>query len=69
MLIRLLLGLGLSALIAGAAYARKSLSGSGALAAVGVGTAIFFGGGQWWFAALFVFVLERWLEDRRRRRG
>jgi uncharacterized protein (TIGR00297 family) len=57
MLIRLLLGLVLSALIAAVAYFRKSLSGVGALAAVGVGTAVFFGGGQWWFAALFVFFV------------
>src|ERR1043165_5678536 len=57
MLKNLVLGLVLSALIATVAYARKSLSGAGPVAAVGVGTAIFFGGGPYWFTALFVFFV------------
>jgi uncharacterized protein (TIGR00297 family) len=64
MLIRFLLGLGLSALIAGVAYCRKSLTRSGALAATAVGTAIFFGGGPWWFLALFTFFVTSTLLGR-----
>jgi uncharacterized protein (TIGR00297 family) len=55
--VQLLLGAVLSGAIAGFAWRRGSLSGSGALAALGVGTAIWAGGGWVWFASLFLFFV------------
>ncbi len=55
----LLIGLGLSTAIAGAAYARRSLAPSGVAGAVLVGTAIFaFGGWAWWALLIAFFVLS-----------
>jgi uncharacterized protein (TIGR00297 family) len=64
MLERLVLGLLLSAIIAAIAYARGSLSGSGAFAALGVGTCIYFGGGGTWYTALMVFFVTSTLLGR-----
>ncbi|HQA68822.1 MAG TPA: DUF92 domain-containing protein, partial [Aggregatilineales bacterium] len=57
--IRLLLGILLSGLIAFVAWRRASLSASGALGAVIVGTAIFgFGGLAWGMLLITFFVLS-----------
>ncbi|HVZ32270.1 MAG TPA: hypothetical protein VG963_07590, partial [Polyangiaceae bacterium] len=55
LLVRLAYGLMWSALIAGFALRRGSLSRSGALAALAIGAAIYVGGGGAWFIALLVF--------------
>ncbi len=55
MLLQLALGIVFSAIIAGIARARGSLDNSGALAALAIGSAIYFGGGPAWFMALLVF--------------
>lgn len=55
--VRLALGLVCSAAIGLFAWRRGSLSRSGALAAVAIGTSIFAGGGARWFLALFTFFL------------
>jgi uncharacterized protein (TIGR00297 family) len=57
MLLQLALGIVFSAIVAGIARARGSLDNSGALAAVAIGSAIYFGGGPAWFAALLVFFI------------
>jgi len=54
----LCIGLFASASIAGIARARGSLSASGTLAALVVGTAIFVGGGARWFAVLVMFFVS-----------
>ena len=64
MLERLVLGLTLSAIIAAIAYARSSLTGSGALGALGVGTCVYLGGGGTWYAALVVFFVTSTLLGR-----
>ncbi len=55
---RLLLGLGLSALMAGLGYWRRSLSASGALGAILVGTLIFGLGGWIWGLLLITFFVS-----------
>ncbi|MCB9705640.1 MAG: DUF92 domain-containing protein [Myxococcales bacterium] len=60
----LVLGLALSGAIAWLARRRGSLSNSGALAALGVGAAIYVGGGPRWFAALIAFFLTSTLLGR-----
>jgi uncharacterized protein (TIGR00297 family) len=57
MLERLVYGLVFSSLIAGVAYARKKLSVSGAVAALLVGTSVYFGGGGTWYTALVLFFV------------
>lgn len=52
------IGLAGSAGIAGAAYAKRSLSGTGFLAAVGVGTAMYALGSAVWFGALIAFFVS-----------
>jgi uncharacterized protein (TIGR00297 family) len=46
-----------SALVAGLAWLRRSLSPSGAAAAIAVGTAVWAGGGARWFAVLMTFFV------------
>jgi uncharacterized protein (TIGR00297 family) len=46
-----------SALVAGLAWLRRSLSASGAAAAIAVGTAVWAGGGAAWFAVLMTFFV------------
>ena len=58
LLTRLTLGLILSLMIAVVARRRRSLSASGARAAVGIGTLIFVGGGPFWFLTLIVFFVS-----------
>lgn len=65
---QLAVGILLSALIAGYARRRGSLSGSGAVASVVVGASIYSGGGLRWFAALFVFFVTSTLLGRVGRR-
>jgi uncharacterized protein (TIGR00297 family) len=56
-LIELAIGLAGSSLIAGVGYQRQSLTPSGALGTIGVGTAIFtFGGPAWWLLLIAFFV-------------
>lgn len=57
LLLRVLVGMGLSLLIAGFAYRRGSLSGSGALAALAIGTASYLGGEWAWFLGLLTFFV------------
>ncbi|MET0343837.1 MAG: DUF92 domain-containing protein [Polyangiales bacterium] len=57
LLTRLVLGLTLSLAIGVVAARRGSLAPSGVRAAVGIGTAIYLGGGAPWFAALVVFFV------------
>ncbi|MFT3926731.1 MAG: DUF92 domain-containing protein [Myxococcales bacterium] len=57
LLTRLALGLCCSALIGGFALRRGSLSKSGAVAALGIGTSIYVGGGGGWFSALVTFFV------------
>jgi uncharacterized protein (TIGR00297 family) len=59
------IGLACSLLVAGAAYAKKSLSGSGAAAAVALGTVLYALGSLPWFGTLIVFfvtstALSKW---------
>lgn len=54
---RVALGLICSASIAGFALRRGSLSRSGAVAALAIGTAIYVGGGGTWFLALLTFFV------------
>jgi uncharacterized protein (TIGR00297 family) len=61
---RLLIGLVLSLLIALIALRRRSLSRSGAYAAVLIGTVIFVGGGPTWFLALVTFFVSSTLLGR-----
>ena len=56
-LVNLLVGLGLSTLIAALAYQRGSLAFSGAIAAILVGTLIFAGGGLVWGLLLIAFFV------------
>jgi len=51
------LGVVFSSAIALFAWRRGSLSGSGAFAAVAIGTSIYLGGGAAWFSALVVFFV------------
>jgi uncharacterized membrane protein len=53
------LGIGLlcSLLVAGAAYFKRSLSETGAAAAVVVGTVLFTWGGLPWYGTLIVFFI------------
>ncbi|MBD2846025.1 DUF92 domain-containing protein [Paenibacillus sp. IB182496] len=53
--LRLVLGLAAGAAVAGLAYRRQSLSGSGALAAAAMGAAYFTLGGPVWFGVLLAF--------------
>lgn len=53
--LRALLGLLFSLAVAGFAYRRRSLSGSGALAALTIGTASYLAGGGPWFLVLLTF--------------
>lgn len=53
-----LLGMGGSVLIAGAAYARKSLSASGMLAAMGMGTLMYGLGSLPWYGLLIYFFVS-----------
>ncbi|OXM84155.1 DUF92 domain-containing protein [Paenibacillus rigui] len=60
-----IVGLGCSVIVAGAAFAKKSLSLSGALAAVVVGTLLYAAGNAAWFGTLLVFfitstLLSKW---------
>ena len=57
LLTRVALGLLFSALIAGFALRRGSLSQSGAFAALLIGTSIYVGGGGSWFLALLTFFV------------
>jgi uncharacterized protein (TIGR00297 family) len=57
LLLRAALGMALSLLIAGFAYRRGSLSGSGALAALGIGTSCYLGGQFPWFLCLLTFFV------------
>lgn len=57
-LIRILLGLALSAIIGGMAYRSGSLSWSGALGAIITGTAVFGFGGLTWGLVLIAFFLS-----------
>jgi uncharacterized protein (TIGR00297 family) len=57
LLTRIALGLVCSALIAGYALRRGSLSQTGALAALLIGTSIYVGGGGSWFLALLTFFV------------
>jgi uncharacterized protein (TIGR00297 family) len=64
---QLLLGLFLSALIAGLAYWRQALSFSGMVGAVVVGTLVFgFGGWVWGLLLITFFVSSSWLSHYRR---
>lgn len=63
-------GLGCSLIIAMAAYAKKSLSVSGAAAAVVVGTVMYVYGSLPWFGTLIVFfitssLLSKWKQRRK----
>jgi uncharacterized protein (TIGR00297 family) len=51
-------GIAASLLIAGAAYRKRSLTGSGAAAAVGVGTILYAWGGLPWYGTLLVFFIS-----------
>ncbi|NOU97977.1 DUF92 domain-containing protein [Paenibacillus sp. LMG 31456] len=64
----LCLGLLFSLLIAGAAYGKRSLSGSGAAAAVVVGTVLYTWGGLPWYGTLLVFFLTSTLLTKWRHR-
>jgi uncharacterized protein (TIGR00297 family) len=64
MLDRLVYGLVLSSVIAAIAYARRSLTLSGALGALGVGTCVYVGGGGTWYTALVVFFVTSTLLGR-----
>jgi uncharacterized protein (TIGR00297 family) len=55
--VRIVMGLACSAAIGLFALRRGSLSRSGALGAVAIGTSIFAGGGAAWFLALFAFFV------------
>lgn len=60
-----IVGLGCSVIVAGAAFAKRSLSLSGALAAVIVGTLLYAAGNAAWFGTLLVFfitstLLSKW---------
>ncbi|MGD8626318.1 MAG: DUF92 domain-containing protein [Anaerolineae bacterium] len=64
---RLLLGLGLSALMGGLGYWRRSLSVSGVAGAILVGTSIFgLGGWVWGLLLITFFVSSSWLSHYRR---
>jgi uncharacterized protein (TIGR00297 family) len=62
-----LIGLAGSSLIAGAAYARRSLSGSGAAAAVVTGTLMFGFGSLPWYGLLLYFFLSSTLWSKTKR--
>jgi uncharacterized protein (TIGR00297 family) len=63
---QLLAGVGLSALMAGLAYWRRSLSASGVLGAILVGTIIFgLGGWIWGLLLITFFVSSSWLSHYR----
>ncbi|MFK7697787.1 DUF92 domain-containing protein [Paenibacillus sp. HJGM_3] len=60
-----------SGVIAGAAYVKKSLSGSGALSAVVLGTALYALGSAAWFGTLIAFflsstLLTKWKQTRKK---
>ena len=62
MILRVVLGLALSAVIGGLGYWRRSLSGSGVLGAILVGTVIFgLGGWVWGLLLITFFVSSSWL--------
>ena len=69
--VRLLLGILGSVLIAGAAYRRQSLSGSGALSAAIMGSAFVTLGGPVWFGCLIMFFVTSslWSSWKRRHRA
>ncbi|WP_027417287.1 DUF92 domain-containing protein [Aneurinibacillus terranovensis] len=58
MVFKLLAGLAGSLLIAGAAYAKRSLSGSGMAAAVVLGTVLYAFGGVKWYGLLLAFFIS-----------
>jgi uncharacterized protein (TIGR00297 family) len=61
---QLFVGVALAALVAGGGYALRALSASGALAAVGVGGAVFGVGGPAWGALLVLFFVTSSLFSR-----
>lgn len=61
---QLIVGTLLAALVAGGGYAMRALSGSGALAAVGVGGAVFGLGGPAWGVLLVLFFMTSSLFSR-----
>ncbi|PYI56330.1 DUF92 domain-containing protein [Paenibacillus flagellatus] len=63
------IGLGGSVLIAGAAYAKRSLSGSGLAAAVVLGTVMYGIGSAVWFGTLIAFFLSSTLLSRWKRKA
>ena len=66
MILRVVLGLALSAVIGGLGYWRRSLSGSGVLGAILVGTVIFgLGGWVWGLLLITFFVSSSWLSHYR----
>jgi len=58
MVVRIAIGAALAALVAGAGYARGSLSGDGFAAAVALGAAVFVAGGWGWSLALIAFFVS-----------
>ncbi|GAA3401056.1 DUF92 domain-containing protein [Paenibacillus hodogayensis] len=62
------IGLAGSVIIAGAAYARKSLSGSGFAAAVALGTVMYGVGSAVWFGTLIAFFVSSTLLSKWKRR-
>lgn len=70
MLLSVLIGLIGSALIAGTAYRLRALSGSGAAAAMAVGTTLYVCGSLAWYGSLLVFfvsssLLSKWKKHRK----
>ncbi|MEF3302741.1 DUF92 domain-containing protein [Paenibacillus sp. GYB003] len=64
-----IIGLAGSVLIAGAAYARKSLSGSGFAAAAALGTAMYALGSAVWFGTLIAFFVSSTLLSKWKRKA
>lgn len=64
-----IIGLAGSAAIAGAAYAKRSLSGSGFLAAVALGTAMYALGSAVWFGSLIAFFISSTLWSKWKKRA
>lgn len=65
-----LIGLACSTVIAGTAYAKRSLSGSGLIAAIMVGTVMYALGSVIWFGSLIAFfvsstILSKWKKHRK----
>lgn len=67
-LVKFVIGLAGSAAIAGVAYRKRSLSKSGAVAAVLLGTALYAAGSVAWFGTLIVFFVSSTLLSRIRHR-